>query len=139
MAEEKETKKPSIEELIKTALGEGDEETDEIAAKLLDDKGKIKLDDALPPEYELDLMATLLLDHISSYRQNRQAWRAARTSGDHRRSKELFEAMNFNRLTAAIIQYDFPKAKALADTIAEAKVKQVQENRRKAKMEAGED
>ncbi len=117
---------------LKDALsGQDTTEQDDAAlvAALLDDKGNLKVDTSLPAEYELEVMAKQLLDHLAAYAQNKQAWRAARNSNDHARAKSLFDQMQFNQLTAAIIQHSYPRAKALADELGKLLAKQTQANR----------
>ena len=102
-----------------------------LRAELLDKDGNLIVDLSLPPEYELELKAQQLLAHLTAYAQNEQAYKAARARGDDARRTQLWSQMQFNQLTAAIIQRAYPKAKARADELAmiqltEAKMKQRQ-------------
>lgn len=117
---------------LQEALEKGDEEADDalLVAELLDDEGKLKVDLSLPEVYELDIMAQQLLGHITSYKQNKEAWRAARNSSDRAKAQQIFTQMRFNELTAAIIQRAYPKAKALADELALINARTTQANRK---------
>ena len=119
---------------LRDALGsDGDTQDDALLlATLLDDKGELKVDLSLPQEYELEVMADQLLAHLGSYRQNWQAWRAARNTGDHANAKRLFDQMQFNKLTSAIIQASYPRAKALADELGQIRAKTARDNRKRA-------
>jgi hypothetical protein len=121
MNEEKKAK--TIMELLPQE--EEAEDAKALLAKLVDADGKLKADTSLPAEYQIEVMAELLLDHLTSYHQTRQAWRAAKNSGDHSKSQQLFQQMNYNQLTIAIIQAEFPVAKALSDSIAKARMKEL--------------
>jgi hypothetical protein len=113
----------TIAELMPTE--EEAEDSKGLVAKLIDSSGKLICDTTMPPEYQLEIMAELLLDHLTSYQQTRQAWRAAKNSGDHQKGTQLFQQMNYNQLTAAIIQAEYPAAKAITDNIAKARIKEL--------------
>jgi len=124
-----ETKKTLVDFLPK---GEDQEDDEALLATLIGEDGKLKVDDSLPPEYELELMAGQMLEHIAAYKQARQNMRSARNAGNHSQAESFLKQMNFNRTTAAIIQSEFPKAKAIADEIARIRVKQMQTQRLQA-------
>ncbi len=118
---------------LQEALSKEEETTEdtELLAELLDAEGKLKVDTSLPEDYELEIMAEQLLAHLASYHQNKETYRAARNSGDQGRKTQIWNQMQFNQLTAALIQRAYPKAKARADELAmfrltEAKMKQRQ-------------
>jgi len=109
-----------------------EEETAEDAlllAELLDEKGNLKVDLSLPDDYELEVMAQQLLAHITSYAQNKKAYLAAKNSGDQARRTQLWQQLQYNQLTAAIIQKSYPKAKRVADELARLQARQAQQNR----------
>jgi len=113
------------------AMGK-EEESDEdakIIAELLDEKGNLMVDLSLPEEYELEIMAQTLLGHITQYAQTKQAYLAAKNSGDHQKRQQLWQQMQYNQLTAAIIQKAYPKAKALVDKLATLQARQAKSNR----------
>ncbi len=126
----KEVKKPtSIAELLPKS--EQEEEDAELFLKLMGPDGKLLLDETLPPEFELEIMATQALEAISQVKQLNQTWRASRNSGDHARAKQVFEQMNANKVLAAIIQVEFPECKPIIAELAEIRVKQAHKARAK--------
>ena len=96
-----------------------------------------KADLTLPAEFEMDSMAAEMVEHLSSYHRTRVALKAARAQGDSQRAEQLFKAMAFSRLAAALMQSEYPGIKAVADNIARARVKQVQ-GQRQALLDADE-
>ncbi len=133
MSEKEKTKEKTKLEQMQEALGKDGtaEEDAALAAELLDEEGNIKVDLSLPAEFELDIMAGQLLQHLTSYKQLYHARRAARGSGDHVQAEKLGKQMQYNQLTAAVIQRAYPKAKKLADTLAIIQAKQTSANRQK--------
>lgn len=127
--EVKEVKPKSLKDLL-SKPDETEQDDIALAAALLDENGKLKVDISLPQEYELDIMAKMLLDHLGAYHQAHQAWRAARNGQDKVRTTQLFEQWNFNQAAAAIIQHEFPKAKALADEMGGLLAKAAQASRK---------
>mgnify|MGYP001563702642 CR=1 FL=1 len=125
---DKTTKK--LDEKAKSVKEDSDAEGDAIVAKLIGEDGKIKVDTGLPKELETEIMASMLLDHIISYRQTKEAWRAARNTSDHQRATQLFQQMQYNQLTSAIIQSEYPKAKPMAENIAKARARTLQQQRK---------
>ena len=128
-----ETKEKTKYQSLIEAIGKEDGTAEDdalLVAELLDEKGQIIVDLSLPEEYELDIMAQQLLAHLTSYKQNYQAWRAARNTEDHAQAQKLFNQMRYNQLTAAIIQRSYPKAKVLTDEIALVQIKNVKANRK---------
>ena len=115
---------------LKDALSREEETAEDTAllAELLDADGKLRVDTSLPEEYELEVIAQQLLAHLTSYHQNREAYRAARNTDQGRRT-QIWNQMQFNQLTAALIQKAYPKAKALADQLATIQAKQAAVNR----------
>lgn len=107
------------------ALSREDETAEDSAllAELLDADGKLVVDLSLPGDYELDVMAQQLLLHLTSYYQSREAYRAARHT-DQGRKTQIWQQMQFNQLSAALIQKAYPKAKGLADQLAKIQAKQ---------------
>jgi hypothetical protein len=75
-------------------------------------------------------MAQLLVDHLSGYHQNKQAWKSARNLGNHQRAQQLFEQMKYNQLTVAMIQSDYPGVKTIADEIMAIRAKETKERRK---------
>ncbi len=122
---------------LQEALSKEEETTEdtELLAELLDAEGKLKVDTSLPEDYELEIMAQQLLAHLTSYYQNKETYRAARNSGDQGRKTQIWNQMQFNQLTAALIQRAYPKAKALADQFAKIQAKQAATNRERALAE----
>ena len=105
-------------------------EDEQLLAELMDAEGKLKVDMSLPAAYELEVMAQQLLAHLASYHQSEAAWKAARNTGDNAKAKQLFDQLQYNRLTAAIIQRAYPEAKAMADQIAEVNAGELQKSRK---------
>lgn len=137
---ETETKEAKKYKSFEEALSR-DEETAEdkaLLAELLDDEGKLKVDMSLPEQYELEVIAQQLLGHLTSYTQNGKAYVAARNSGDHAKRQQIWTQMQYNQLTAAIIQRAYPKAKALADELAVLQARQAKLNRGKQLASEGE-
>ena len=93
--------------------------------------GKLLLDETLPEEFELEIMATQALEAIAQVKQLNQTWRAARNAGDHARAKQVFEQMNANKVLAAIIQVEFPACKPIVAELAGIRVKQAKKARAK--------
>ncbi|MDD4984184.1 MAG: hypothetical protein PHQ43_00145 [Dehalococcoidales bacterium] len=89
----------------------------------------INVDMSMPDEYETEIMAALMVDHMTGYTQTKAAWRSARNTQDHKRAADLFQQMQFNRLTVAIIQAEYPGAKPIADTIMKTRTVQTAKNR----------
>ena len=116
---------------FKAALDGEDEADDKLLLELLDKDGVVKADMTLPDSWALDVMAQQLLQHISQYRKAELQRQAARASDNHKLAKELWENMNYHRLTAAIIQRAYPKAKAMADEIGHLQAKSAADTRKK--------
>ena len=132
---ESKVKKPtSIAQLLPKSEQEEDDE--QLFLKLMGPDGKLLLDETLPKEFELEIMATQALEAISQVKQLTQTWRAARNSGDHARAKTVFEQMNANKVLAAIIQVEYPGCKAIIVELAEIRVKQAHKARAKLLQEA---
>ncbi len=104
--------------------------------QLLDAKGDITADYSMPEEFETEVMAGQMVDHLIAFKQSKQNWIAAKQVGDHAKRKQLFEQMRFNQVTVAIIQYEFPDAKNIADEIMRYRVKDVQGKRQKFLQQA---
>ena len=124
---EKETKK-TIADLLPQ-----DEETvedEELYAQLADEDGKLKVDLSMPEDFLVDIMASQMVEHMVSYEQSRQAWRSSRNQGNNAKAKQFFEQMQFNQLTVAMIQAQYPKAKKLADELMSVRAKQAQGQRK---------
>ena len=104
---------------LKDLLPHSEEEEDNLAllTKLRRDGEKLKVDLSIPSTFEVDIMASMMIDHLQAYHTNRQAWRAARNGPDHSLATRLFQQMNYNQLTIAILQAEYPDAKVLADEI----------------------
>lgn len=131
-----ETKK--VEEKVKRLsdlLGKDEDTTEdaELVASLLNEKGDLKVDTSLPKELETEVMAQMLIDHIISFRQTRQAWIAAKQTADHARRQQLFQQMQYNQLTIAIIQHQYPEAKPIAELVARQRARTLQDARRSLK------
>ena len=135
--EEVEVSKPAK---MADLLPQDEEALDDVGlvAFLTGDDGKIKLDESLPSEYENEIMAQQVLDVLSALAQANQAYRAARNLSDNTKKKQLFEQINSLKVTAAIIQYEFPEAKKIADRIARLKVHNTNANRDRIEKEASE-
>ena len=125
-----EIKKPTIAELL--PQDEESVEDEELYAKLVGEDGKLKVDLSMPHDFLADIMASQMVEHMVSYEQSRQAWRSSRNQGNHAKAKQLFEQMQFNQLTIAIIQAQYPEAKVLADELMEVRAKQVRTQRKNA-------
>lgn len=106
--------------------GEDEKEDLELLAQLAGEDGKLKVDLSMPENFQIDIMASQMVEHLVSYEQTRQAWKSARGSGQHKRAEDLFAQMNFNQLTIAIIQAKYPKAKGLADEMMKVRAKQAE-------------
>ena len=104
--------------------------------QLLDEKGDITADYSMPDEFETEVMAGQMVDHLIAFKQSKQNWIAAKQVGDHAKRKEFFEQMRFNQVNVAIIQYGFPDSKGLADEIMRYRVKDVQGRRQKFLQQA---
>ena len=125
-----EDKKPtSIAELLPRS--EQEDEDNELFLKLMGPDGKLLLDESLPAEFELEIMANQALEAIAQVKQLNQTWRASRNSGDHAKAKIVFDQMNANKVLAAIIQVEFPKCKPIVAQLAEIRVKQAHKAREK--------
>ena len=125
----KEEAKEALDKKPEALLKQQEEEPDELIGKLIGEDGKIKVDTTLPKELEIEVMANMLVDHLISFRQTKEAWRSARNSSDHARSQQLFQQMQYNQLTAAIIQAEYPEAKAIAEEIAISRAYQAKRER----------
>ncbi len=127
---ERQVKKPtSIAELL--PKDEQTEEDEALFLKLVGPDSKLLLDETLPAEFELEVMANQALEAITQVKQLNQTWRAARNAGDHAKAKQVFEQMNANKLLAAIIQVEFPDCKSLVAELATIRVKQAKKARAK--------
>ncbi len=122
-------KPTSIAELL--PKDEQDEEDAELFLKLMGPDKKLLLDETLPPEFELEIMAGQALEAITQVKQLNQTWRAARNAGDGAKAKQVFDQMNANKLLAAIIQVEFPDCKPLIAELASIRVKQAKKARAK--------
>ena len=120
----------SVDDLL--PQDEDDQDDSEILAALTSDDGKLKVDLDLPFEYQEEVMASQLLEQLTSYQQARQTWRAARNQSDRKRQQDAFGAMKNFQLTAALIQHDFPQAKRIADEIATFRAKSLKDAREAA-------
>lgn len=89
------------------------------------------LDDELPPDFTVESVAAELLDQLSSYHRTKLLWRGARSSGDRSNADALYQQFARNRLTAALIQHEYPDAMKVAREIAKHRVVEVREQRAK--------
>lgn len=99
-------------------------EVNEIPVEALED-----VDLTLPLEFRLDIFAMELLEHLSSYQRLAVAVKAARHQENHPRAEEVSRQMAYSRMMAALIQHEYPGAKAVADQIAQIRAKQAAEQR----------
>ena len=109
-----------------------DEDTaDDLAlvGQLISADGKIKADLDVPKEFEVEIMAEQMVDHLVLYKQSKQNWRAARNLGERSRAQQLYSQMNMSQLAIAIIQNDYPKAKQFANEIMELRARRARKNR----------
>lgn len=127
MAEEK---KRTFTDLLLKA--EESQDNDELLAKVMDKDGNLKVDLGLPTDFEAEIMAGQMVEHLIAYAQNHEAWRSARNQADNARARQLFEQMNYNRLTVSIIQAQYPGAKVIADEIMSIRAKLAKANRQGA-------
>ena len=126
----KAVKKPtSIAELL--PKDEQEEEDAELFLELMGPDGKLLLDETLPIEFELEIMANQALEAITQVKQLNQTWRAARNAGDNAKAKQVFDQMNANKVLAAIIQIEFPDCKPIIAELAAIRVKQAHKARAK--------
>ncbi len=132
MIQDKESRLKSILEQITETEGLKDEDAPAIDPKILE-----SVDMTLPKEYEAELMASEMLAHLQNYKQAKAAYQAARNLGQHDRAEQLSKQVTFSRLAVALIQSQYPEAKAIADQLALANVKRA-ETTRKAMLK-GED
>lgn len=136
--EAQEHRKPTtLKELLPQDEMAADEQA--LLAKLTGADGKLKVDLSMPDDYEVEVQAAQLAEHLTAYSQNRQAWRSARSSGDQGKAQQLFAASNYNQLCAAIIQSEFPAARKVAEEIMAVRAKATKEQRRKALAHKDED
>jgi hypothetical protein len=101
----------------------------ELIAKLIGPDSKLIVDTSLPKDFEIEIMAQLLVDHLVSFKQTKAAWRAARNGADHQRATQLWQQLQYNQLTAALIQAEYPEAKAIAQQLAKGRAKVMQAQR----------
>lgn len=128
MTDEKEPKEPTIADLLppdEEVVEDGD-----LYAQLVGKDGKLKVDLSMPDDFLVDIAAGQMVEHMVSYEQSRQVWRSSRNQGNHAKAKQLFEQMQFNQLTVAIIQAQYPEAKKLADELMSVRAKQAQSQRK---------
>jgi hypothetical protein len=126
--DKEEEKKPAIIEALGTEESVGDD-ADKIA-ELIDKEGNLIVDLELPEEYQLEIMASELLNQLTLFHTFDAQWRSARGQGDSGQATKLFTQRNHHRLTAAIIQRDYPGAKPLADELAKTKTKVAKRQRK---------
>jgi hypothetical protein len=125
---EEEPKEPTLIDALGTEEEVGDE-ADKIA-ELIDSDGNLIVDLELPEEYQLEIMASELLNQLTLFHTFDAQWRSARGQGDSGQASKLFTQRNHHRLTAAIIQRDYPGAKALSDELAKTKSKVAKRQRK---------
>tara|TARA_Y100000310_G_scaffold343143_1_gene449422 strand:+ start:84 stop:521 length:438 start_codon:yes stop_codon:yes gene_type:complete len=101
-----------------------------LLAKLIGRDGKLKVDLSLPKQYELEAAAEQLVNCLTGYQQASVGWRSARNSGDNAKAQKIFTEMNYQQLTAAIIQAEHPGVKKIADDIAVFRVADVKRARK---------
>ena len=137
MTEEKkapETAEPKKPKTIADLFPSDDDEEGEstLLAKLIGEDGKLKVDTETPPKFEIDIMASMMVDQLVSFKQTQKSWRSARNLGDNAHAKQLFEQWRFNQLTIALIQADFPKAKELANQMMNLRADNAEKQRESA-------
>lgn len=106
------------------AAEEGPDNVLDMDGALLDD-----VDLELPDAFNLEIMATELLEHLASYAKAGTALKAARNSGDHPQAEKMYKLMAYSKVSAAIIQSGYPGAKGVADEIARFRAKDVKSRR----------
>jgi len=127
---DKENPELKAKKLSELMAKEEDDQDAGLVAELIGEDGQLKVDLAIPAELETEVMAQMIVDHLISYVQTKAAYRSARNTADHARAKQLFEQMQYNQLTVAIIQHDYPQAKPLAEAIGKARAKEAEAKRR---------
>lgn len=88
------------------------------------------IDTSVPEEYLREVMATQLMEHLSSYHASVEARRAARQVGDSARSEQLGRQVAFYRSAIGLIQHQYEGIRTLADEIMQANAKQIRQRRR---------
>jgi len=111
---------------------EDTDDANQLASLLDPETGEIKGDFSMPKEFEVEIMAQQMVDHLTTYKQLKKAYIAAKNQGDHKRRGELFQQMRFSQVTVAMIQFEFPAAKEIADEIMQVRVAEVRRNRESA-------
>ena len=128
--EEPEAKEPTLAELL-----EAEKEAEAVPVSVL---RAANLE--LPMQFMVESMAEELLGFLSLYHRRRLAWKAARDSGsDRQRVDGLYHEFAYARLAAAVIQNDYPEAKAIANEIAAVRTQQAKEARKAVLAEAGDE
>ncbi len=118
----------TVGELIKGLMTDG-EEIDTLLPELLDEKGEPKADTSLPEKYQLEIIANLLLQNLSAYHQNYQNWLSAKATGNQAAREQAFKQYRMNQITIAIIQHNYPGARAIANEVATLQGEQIADNR----------
>lgn len=75
------------------------------------------VDLTIPEEFELEVMAGLMVDNLKEYQRAIVLERAARHNLDYKRAEELAKIAVNTRTAIALIQKKHPRAKAIADQV----------------------
>ncbi len=106
-------------------------EDEDIPAEVLELVEAGKVDMSMPAGFMDELMGTELADHLASFHKMVPLRKAARSSGDNKRAEDLGKAINTARLAVALINHQYPGAKAKADEIARTRERQISGNRKR--------
>ena len=88
-----------------------------------------KVDLTLPERFAVEIAASQMVEHLTMYHRAARELKSARHGEDHRRADELSRTVLFCRNTIALLQYEFPSAKAIANQGMEDRVRELSRNR----------
>mgnify|MGYP001564806547 CR=1 FL=1 len=115
-------KSKKIEEILATEEEKEETEAEALIAKITTDDG-IKADLELPKDFKNYVMAELMLDHQVQYHRSKESWKGA-LHGEQTEVKRQVDLKRYHRITIAIIQQQYPEAKAIADKLARVRAKE---------------
>lgn len=131
-----EEKAKKLEDLLKRVAKEpGAEDDMAVIAELIDDNGNPIADMSMPREYEIEVMAIMMLDHLVSYKQSDRARIGARAAGNGTKAGECWQQMRYNQMTIALIQRDYPETKPIAAQLAKDRAKTIQQQRKASEQQ----
>lgn len=122
--EQEAVKEKALRDQMVASFLEGKDLENELGDVELTPEDIAAADFSLPIEFQVEAMASELLDLNNLYQRSMVAWQAAKNSGDRQKAEAMYRQVAYARLGSALIQTKYKEhgVRALADKMAEERL-----------------